>query len=101
MNKSEEESFFFSSFELFSPEYDPTIDIKSSDVIDLIVQGSVNFGLIKTSLLELDKPRYYLRRRDLDKVCQRIVVEGVKNVVVHSDLGNGKTMFLAGLSALL
>lgn len=101
VNKSEEESFYFSSFELFSPEYDPTIDIKSSDVIDLIVQGSVHFGLIKTSLLELDKPRYYLRRRDLDKVCQRIVVEGVKNVVVHSDLGNGKTMFLAGLSALL
>lgn len=101
VTKSEEEEFYFSSFDLYPSEYDPTIDIKSSNIIDLIVQGSVHFSMIKSSLLEINKPRYYLRRRDLDKACQRIIDEEVKNIVVHSDLGNGKTMFLAGLSALL
>lgn len=100
IGKAEDGDFCFSSFELCSTEYDPAIDIESSDIMELIVQGDIRFSMIKASLLEQGKPRYYLKRRDLDSACQRIV-DGAKNIVIHSDLGNGKTMFLAGLSALL
>ena len=70
---------------------------KDIDNIDLFFKGNVNNALLHYSLLDDSKYMYYIKRKEIDEVIGYIN-EGGRNILVHSDLGNGKTLYLKGLS---
>ncbi len=70
--------------------------IKDSDTLDLFVNGNFNERLIQNSLQLPEKFLYYVYRNKFDSIIDGIK-KGEKNFVIHSDIGNGKTLFLNGL----
>lgn len=88
--------YYFTSPRIFSsrPEF------RRKDFTDLFVQGRINEHLLFYALKEPDYYPYYIYRDRLDNVVQKIA-NGQSLFVIHSDLGNGKTLFLKGLSYIL
>jgi len=70
---------------------------KDIDNIDLFFKGNVNTSLVHYSLLDEVKYKYYVKRKEINEV-ETYINEGGRNILIHSDLGNGKTLFLSGLS---
>lgn len=69
--------------------------ITMDDAFDLFFKGYIKEDKLYVSLLDSSKNKYFIYRERLDAVvaaCQ----DGI-NLLVHSDLGNGKTLFLYGL----
>lgn len=78
-------------------EYNKTFrpkHIKDQDFIDLLLWGRRSNELLSESL-RTNKP-YYLKRHQVDEVFRQIE-SGIRVLVVCSDLGNGKSLFLDGL----
>lgn len=70
------------------------------DVFELFTQGSYDIEkLFFTAQSPIDYI-YGIRRTKTDRVLQDIK-DGQKSILVHSDLGNGKTIFIETLSVLL
>lgn len=70
------------------------------DVFELFTQGSYDIEkLFFTAQSPVDYI-YGIRRTKTDRVLQEIK-DGQKSLLVHSDLGNGKTIFIETLSVLL
>lgn len=88
--------YYFNSPKTFSsrPEY------RRKDFLDLLIQGHLNEHLLDFALKTPDYYPYYIYRDNLNNVTQKII-EGKSLFVIHSDLGNGKTLFLKGLSYIL
>lgn len=68
--------------------------------VQLITEGQINDHLLDYSLLRPDYFPYVLYRDRVDTIKNKIQ-SGVKNFIVFSDLGNGKTIFLKSLSMKL
>lgn len=75
-------------------------ELKDTDVLNLYLRGVVSKNLIYYSIKEPDNYPYYIYRDKLDKVIQ-LIENGTSRFVFHSDLGNGKTFFIIGLSLKL
>lgn len=71
--------------------------LRDIDVFDLFFKGSSNTGLLHYSLIDNSKYSYYIKRNKIDSVVNYIT-NGGRNILIHSDLGNGKTLFLQGLA---
>lgn len=70
------------------------------DFNSLLIKGNINDNVLYYSIKEPEYYPYFLYRNRIDLVVDSIVA-GHKYFVVHSDLGNGKTMFMKGLSCVL
>ncbi len=82
---------------VFVKEYTPkqtTQRIKDRDFLDLLLYGKRNEDLIYKSLTTNKK--YYLKRSFTNDVFKHIS-NGEKIIVISSELGNGKSLFIDGL----
>ncbi|RRD61434.1 SIR2 family protein [Tannerella forsythia] len=75
-------------------------DIKDKDFYKLLVEGSINYSILQHSVFSPNEFPYYLFREKLESTMNSIE-NGAKNILITSDLGNGKTLFIKGLSYLL
>ena len=72
-------------------------DIKDKDFFKLLVEGEVNDHLLEYSVFSpLDFP-YFVNREKI-QLARESINSGKRNLIVISDLGNGKTTFVQGLS---
>lgn len=76
------------------------VEIKDVDTIQLFFNGNIKQEFIELSIVDPETYRYFINRDKLPDIVKEIN-EGKKNFLIHSDLGNGKTIFLQGLSILL
>lgn len=74
--------------------------IQDSDVLNLLVKGDIDEHILDFSLRLSDNYPYYIYRSKLDDVVTHIE-NGHNTIVIHSDLGNGKTLFTKALAILL
>ena len=79
-------------------EDEPDRDL--SHFTKLLTEGQINTHLLDHSLRRADFFPYALYRDRIDTVESKIQ-SGIKNFIVYSDLGNGKTIFLHSLSMVL
>lgn len=70
------------------------------DVFELFTQGSYDVEKLFFSVQSPIDYIYGIRRSKTDRALQDIK-DGQTNLLVHSDLGNGKTIFIEALSAML
>jgi len=71
-----------------------------SEFTDLLIKGDINENLLYYSIKEPSYYPYFLYRQRIDTIIDSIA-EGYKRFVVNADLGNGKTVFMKGLSCVL
>ena len=74
--------------------------LKDIDTFELFFKGNVKKDLIHSSLIDSSKFKYYIKRHSIDEIFDYIK-NGGRNILIHSDLGNGKTLFLHGLDDIL
>lgn len=91
-------------FSLFSFE-----ELKIADVVkefrddfafDLLLKGEPNLDFIMDSVLNTVERKYFITRESHNNIISQIA-NGERNVVVHSDMANGKSLFLTGLACTL
>lgn len=74
--------------------------IKDRDAFELYLKGDIgNYDKVYYSLISSDNLPFCVYRTRLDEILNA-VTEGERNFVVHSSLGNGKTLFLISLATL-
>lgn len=73
---------------------------KSIDFSNLVLKGNVNNEILQFSITNPEYYPYYVKRDAIGYVITKIT-EGHKNFIINADIGNGKTMFLQGLSYIL
>lgn len=84
------------SFTKYSNDY--SVPKKQDNkIVDLFYKGIIDESLIHYSLMDSDKYMYYIKRRQIESVIDYIN-NGGRNILLHSDLGNGKTLFVHGLA---
>ncbi|MCC8171417.1 MAG: SIR2 family protein [Parabacteroides sp.] len=71
--------------------------IKDIDLLDLFYKGTIKDNLIHYSLMDAPKYPYYIKRKQIQEVID-YMKNGGRNILIHSDLGNGKTLFIHGLA---
>ena len=69
------------------------------DIANLFLWGSASYDLVWGAVAKTSNWRYVCYREDLDRVLQ-LLEDGTRNVVVRSELGNGKSVFLDALDCL-
>lgn len=74
--------------------------ILDKDVFELFTQGSYDISKLFFSFQSPVDYVYSIRRTKIEHVL-KVIEDGQTNLLVHSDLGNGKTIFIETLSALL
>ena len=75
--------------------------VTTQDVFDLLLFGRRNIDLIKQSLFDDQSTQYFIPRHQVEQVVERISTAATKNIVVHSGMANGKTLFLDGVAIRL
>lgn len=75
-------------------------NISDETIRGLLLWGQVDTASLQFSITEPDKYHYYIYRERLDSALN-LINNGVNNIVVDSSVGNGKTMFIKGLSVRL
>lgn len=65
---------------------------------DLLLRGNSRLELISAAFVESNPEPYYVKRHGIQEIFDAIST-GRSNFVVHSNLGNGKTLFVEGLIA--
>lgn len=70
--------------------------IPDAKVTDLFLYGIIDDTLLQKSSEYSDKLHYYINRDQISTVL-RLLENGTRDILVHSDLGNGKTLFMRGL----
>ena len=83
-------SYCVRSFQLPASPSPPT----DQNIFDLLLYGKVRSEFVAATLFS--GAHYYLERSVLNKAIE-FIDHGVPALVIHSDLGNGKTMFVEGL----
>ncbi len=84
-------------FHIPSIEQATITKIPDSSITDLLLFGKVNDLLLQRSSDYPDSLLYYINRKEMENVLNQLD-NGGKDILVHSDLGNGKTLFLKGLA---
>ncbi|MFL5766182.1 MAG: SIR2 family protein [Bacteroidia bacterium] len=89
-------TYVYKSFnEILIPERIPII--KDQLFQDFMLLGHSQIDLIHQSIVDPQKYPYFVLREETNAVMDKIS-EGQTDFVVHSNIGNGKTSFLQGLS---
>lgn len=76
-------------------------ELKDDDAYNLFFKGNFSLPIIYYSIKEPVNYPYFIYRDRLDFALDSITNNGCRRMVVHSDLGNGKTLFVKGLALLL
>lgn len=71
--------------------------IQDNSIWDLFFKGIPDLGILKYSYNFSPDYLYYIHRDYLNKAIE-LINNGQQNILIHSDLGNGKTLFILGLS---
>lgn len=76
----------------------PTVrpDLHDDDISNLFLYGNVISNLVYYSQLYPNQYPYYIVRDKIEKTVAEIL-NGRKHILIHSDAGNGKTLFHEGL----
>jgi len=83
------------------PTFHNTIpDLKDKDFFKLLVEGEVNDHVLEYSIFSPSEFPYFVFREKI-KLALESIKKGKKDLIITSDLGNGKTLFIEGLSYLL
>lgn len=81
-------------------KFDPSPTRPSADeVIAFLTKGDLDESLMARSVLD-GKSEYYISREGL-AVIAKSITEGVRRVLIHSDLGNGKSLAAIELGLML
>lgn len=91
----QEKEYLFQSFRKFSVDASQP-QIKDIDILELFFKGNLNSHLVHHSLIDPQRYKYYLKRHQIDETLEYIK-NGGYNILIHSDLGNGKTLFINGV----
>lgn len=75
-------------------------DITDKNFYSLLQDGDIDSKILQYSLFSSDQYPYFVYREKLDSAINSIK-NGTKNILITSDIGNGKTLFVKGLSFLL
>ncbi|MDZ7775278.1 MAG: SIR2 family protein [Bacteroidales bacterium] len=75
-------------------------DLTDKSFYALLQDGDINDKVLQYSLYSPEDYPYFVYREKLDSVLNSIK-NGAKNILVTSDIGNGKTLFIKGLSFML
>lgn len=74
--------------------------IQDSDFYNLLLFGKLNEHILYHSLINPEKYEYFSTREKLE-TAKNIIKNGENTILIESNLGNGKTLFLKALSILL
>lgn len=81
-------------------DFDPSPAAPKADqVIAFLTKGDLDDSLMARSVLN-GTADYYISRTDIDEVMKAIT-GGARRVLIHSDLGNGKSLALSELAIML
>jgi hypothetical protein len=86
------------SFKKTEQHRNPPATINNSDVDDLLVKGIIRESFVNYSINQPEDYKYIIRRDKLSEVIDNIATN---DFIIHSDLGNGKTLFIESLKYLL
>jgi len=75
-------------------------DFRYNDVFDLLFKGEYKLEHIWNCVHNSTSDSYFIVR-DKHEVVLNQISQGIKNVFVHSDIANGKTLYLLGLACKL
>lgn len=79
----------------------PPVDkITDKDRRDLFIWGKFSESVMNRALTLHDYGKYFIYRYRLEEILNAIR-KGLRNVVVHSEIGNGKTLFVIALATQL
>lgn len=70
--------------------------IPDSSITDLFLYGKIDELLLQRSIDYSDRLPYFIDRKGIISVLNQLE-NGTKEILVHSDLGNGKTLFVKGM----
>lgn len=74
--------------------------IVDSDVFKLFVNGEFSRDKVYSSIVSPHDYPYYINRDKISSACSAIM-DGERNLLIHSDLGNGKTLIVNGIACRL
>lgn len=75
---------------------DTVSKIPDASIVDMFLYGKVNDLYLQRSCDHPDSLHYYINRTAIGLVVKSLD-NGTKDILVHSDLGNGKSLFIKGL----
>lgn len=78
----------------------PPSSIVDSEVLKFLTQGEYTSDKVYFSTLSFDDYKYCIHRSKLKGLVETIE-SGEKNCLIHSSLGNGKTIFIDALASML
>lgn len=87
----------FLSFEEQS-SIDESKTLTDNDVFDLFMTGNFDRYFISSSMGGHNAPLYYVERSETNSILDIIAHHYRKNILLYSELGNGKTLILAGVA---
>lgn len=87
-------------FDKYTITKNPPPPIQSNDIFNLYLHGTFRPERIHYSIVQPEQYIYYVKRHQVDLLLEQIHL-GKNRIVVHSDLGNGKSLMLEGVKALL
>lgn len=89
--------YYYKSFSKYSA---PTriFKLRDIDFYNLMFLGDSSWELIYQSIINPDNYPYFIFRDVIETLFDKIG-EGIRNFVIHSDLGNGKTLMTEGIKA--
>ena len=95
------QEFVFNSFEKTDYNSYPMNDfhIRNDDIFKMYIYGEYDRNKIYYDIVN-EGGTYYVKRKELDAVFNNIHKGVVNNILVNSEFGNGKTLFVEGLKVL-
>jgi len=89
------EEITYSCFEAVSEPSVPRREFKDDDIFRMLIYGDVSDYFVLRSIRSHEF-LYYVKRGAINEIIQSID-NGFLNILIHSDLGNGKTLLIYGL----
>jgi tetratricopeptide (TPR) repeat protein len=75
--------------------------LRDDDLFKLLIYGQSEPEFIYQALSKTSDTKYYIKRAYLEKIANRIANSTPTDVIIHSDLGNGKSLLVEGLRYLM
>lgn len=80
---------------------DPSpLKVHDNDVFDLFINGKADSTKVFYSLIQPEDYAYYIHREKIDATIH-FIEQGERKLLITSDLGNGKSLMLMGIMAML
>lgn len=71
--------------------------ISNDDVFNLFFLGNINKNKLYFDITSNDNSKYYVKRKELTEICEIINRGNIKNILLQSEFGNGKTLIIEGI----